>query len=131
MTDFSQLLTADRGQKARAIHLVDTNSFDKWVKGRSAEDRALLEAHRFDGKQGFAYVILPRGNDFDGVSAVKTRPSSRPGAWQSSRMLCPKANISWRKDLQARLPSAGCSLSIASTPIAPTARNESADRECW
>ena len=78
MTDFSQLLTADRGQKARAIHLVDTNSFDKWVKGRSAEDRALLEAHRFDGKQGFAYVILPRGNDFEVVSAVKNATELSP-----------------------------------------------------
>jgi len=71
MTDFSLLLTADRGQKARAIHLVDKDSFSGWAKGRPAEDRALLEAHRFDGKKGFAYAILPRGNDFEVVCAVK------------------------------------------------------------
>ena len=61
MTDFSQLLVADRGQSARTIHLVDTDSFAGWLKRRSAEDRALIEAHRFDGKSCFAFVILPRG----------------------------------------------------------------------
>ena len=71
MTDFASLLTADRGQKARPIHLIDKDSFGHWLKGRPAEDRALLEAHRFDGKKGFAYVLLPRGGDFEVVSAVK------------------------------------------------------------
>ncbi|HET7817419.1 MAG TPA: leucyl aminopeptidase family protein [Sphingomicrobium sp.] len=70
MTDFAQLIAADRGQKARAIHLVDKASFEDWAKGRPAEDRALLAAHRFDGKTGFAFVILPRGEDFEVVSAV-------------------------------------------------------------
>ena len=53
MTDFASLLVADRGQKARPIHLVDKTSFAGWAKGRSAEDRALLDAHRFDGKTGY------------------------------------------------------------------------------
>ena len=72
MTDFAPLLVADRGQKARAIHLVDKDSFPDWVKGRPAEDRALLEAHRFDGKTGYASVILPNGGggDFEVVSTV-------------------------------------------------------------
>ncbi len=69
MSDFP-FLAADRGQKTRAIHLVDRNSFGEWAKGRSAEDRALLDAHRFDGKTGFASVILPRGGDFEIVAAV-------------------------------------------------------------
>ena len=71
MTDHTSLLVPDRGQKARPIHLVDKGSFGDWVKARSADDRALLEAHRFDGKQGFAYALLPRGGDFEVVSAVK------------------------------------------------------------
>jgi len=71
MTDFSQLLAADRGQKAHLVHLVDKTSFETWVKGRPAEDRALLEANRFDGKTGYANLILPRGGkDFEAVSAV-------------------------------------------------------------
>jgi len=70
MTDFASLLVADRGQKARPIHLVDEDSFDGWVKTRPAEDRTLLESNRFDGKAAFAGVILPRGNDFEIVAAV-------------------------------------------------------------
>ena len=50
MTDFAPLLQPDRGQDARAIHLVDEKSFEDWAKSRPAEDRALLSAHRFDGK---------------------------------------------------------------------------------
>ena len=63
MTDFNPLLVADRGQKAHPIHLVDKNSFEDWAKTRPAEDRALLKAHRFDAKTGFAFVILPRKAD--------------------------------------------------------------------
>jgi leucyl aminopeptidase len=78
MTDFSELVVADRGQQARQIHLVDKTSFPAWVKKRSAEDRALLETHRFDGKTGFAFVILPRGADFEVVSAVKNSAELSP-----------------------------------------------------
>ncbi len=70
MTEFASLIAADRGQKARPIHLVDKTSFEGWVKGRPAEDRVLLEAHRFDGKKGYASVILPRGGEFEVVGAV-------------------------------------------------------------
>jgi leucyl aminopeptidase len=78
MTDFASLLTADRGQKARPIHLVDKHSFANWVKGRPAEDRALLTAQRFDGKTAFAFVLLPRGNAFEVVSAVKNAAKLSP-----------------------------------------------------
>ncbi|MGN6154579.1 MAG: leucyl aminopeptidase family protein, partial [Sphingomicrobium sp.] len=70
MTEFASLLVADRGQKARPIHLVDKDSFAEWVKSRPAEDRALLEANRFDGKSGYSAVVLPRGNEFEVVAAV-------------------------------------------------------------
>src|SRR5438874_11796567 len=78
MTDFASLLAADRGQKARPIHLVDKGSFTAWVKKRPAEDRALLEAHRFDGKTGFAFALLPRGGEFEVVSAVKEAADLSP-----------------------------------------------------
>ena len=79
MTDFATLIVADRGQKAHAIHLVDKDSFPDWVKSRPAEDRALLEAHRFDGKTGYASVILPRGGkDFEVVSAVANAKQLSP-----------------------------------------------------
>ena len=71
MTDFASLLVADRGQKARAIHLVDKKGFDAWLKKRPAEDRALLAAQWFDGKTANAVALLPRGSDFEVVGAVK------------------------------------------------------------
>ena len=71
MTDFATLLTADRGEKARLIHLVDKNSFEGWLKKRPAEDRALLEAQRFDGKSPDAFVLLPRAGDFEVVGAAR------------------------------------------------------------
>ena len=79
MTDFASMLVADRGQTARTIHLVDKDGFDDWAKGRGADDRALLDAHRFDGKKGYTFVILPRGkDDFEVVSAVKDTSSLSP-----------------------------------------------------
>jgi leucyl aminopeptidase len=78
MTDFASLLTADRGQKARPIHLVDKDSFAAWAKRRPAEDRALLEANRFDGKKDRDFVLLPRGGEFEVVSAVKNAASLSP-----------------------------------------------------
>src|SRR6478672_8610490 len=78
MTDFASLLVADRGQKSRPIHLVDKNSFDAWLKKRPAEDRALLEAQRFKGETAFACALLPRGGDFEVVSAVKNASELSP-----------------------------------------------------
>jgi leucyl aminopeptidase len=78
MTDFASLLAADRGQKARPIHLVDKSSFEAWSKKRPAEDRALLEAQQFEGKTPHAFAILPRGGDFEVVSAVKSVESLSP-----------------------------------------------------
>src|SRR3954453_15635177 len=71
MTDFASLLIADTGQKARPTHLVDKANFDAWLKTRPAEDRALLDAHRFDGKKAHAFALLPRGAEFEVVSSVK------------------------------------------------------------
>jgi leucyl aminopeptidase len=78
MIDFSMLLAADRGQKARPIYLVDKDSFAGWLKGRPAEDRALVDANRFDGKSTFAFVMLPRGSEFEVVGAVKNAAELSP-----------------------------------------------------
>ena len=84
MTDFATLLIADRGHRARLIHLVDKAGFADWAKGRSAEDKALLAAHRFDGKTGYAHVLLPRGGDFEVVSTVADTTSLSP--WCLARL---------------------------------------------
>src|SRR5690349_17123009 len=82
MTDFSELLVADRGQKATPIHLVDKKTFESWAKSRPAEDRALLTAHRFEGKSGA--VILPRGDKFEVVGAVADAEKLTP--WCLARL---------------------------------------------
>src|SRR5437764_14836315 len=78
MTDFATLLIPDRGQQARPIHLVDKTGFEGWLKQRPAEDRALLEALRFDGQKAHAFALLPRGGDFEVVSAVKNTDQLSP-----------------------------------------------------
>src|SRR5689334_4964449 len=78
MTDFAVLLVADRAQTARPIHLVDKDTFPDWLKKRPAEDRALLEAHRFDAKTAHAFIILSRGGEFEVVGAVKDVNSLSP-----------------------------------------------------
>lgn len=78
MTEFASLIAPDKGQKARPIHLVDKQSFEALLKKRSPEDRALIEAQGFDGKTPFASVVLPRGSDFEVVSAVKNAAELSP-----------------------------------------------------
>lgn len=78
MTDFAPLLAAERAQKARLIHLVDKRNFETWLKKRPAEDRILLEAQRFDGKSPYAFALLPRGGEFEVVSAVKNAHELSP-----------------------------------------------------
>ena len=92
MTDFASLIAADRGQKASPIHLVDKDSFADWVKTRPAEDRALLEANRFDGKTGYSAVILPRGKDFEVVSAVADATALSPWCLAKLAELLPDGN---------------------------------------
>ena len=38
----------------------------------------MLDAHRFDGKKALAFVLLPRGGDFEVVSAVENADSLSP-----------------------------------------------------
>jgi leucyl aminopeptidase len=84
MTDFASFLLADRGQNARTIHLVDKKSFGGWLKKRPAEDRALLEAQRFEGKKAHSFVLLPRGGDFEVVSTVTKASELSP--WCLARL---------------------------------------------
>src|SRR5579884_2798612 len=70
MTEPASLVVPDQGQKARLIHLVDKESFEPWLRRCPAEDRAFIEAQRFDGKCPYAFLLLPRGADFEVVTCV-------------------------------------------------------------
>ena len=80
MTDFASLLQPDRGGPAHAVHLVDKNSFEPWLKQQPAGRRALLAALRFDGKNAYQFAILPGDNAdrFDVVTTVKNVSSLSP-----------------------------------------------------
>ncbi len=68
MIDYSDLIQPDKGQDARTIHLVDKKSYDEWLKGRSARERAHLAAAVYK-PEAFAHAILP-GDDPEGWSVV-------------------------------------------------------------
>ena len=85
MTNFAALLAADRGQASRTIHLIDKNGFEDWAKGRPAADRALIAAHRFDGKSAGTFVIVPRAvDDFEVAAAVAD--SGKLSPWCLARL---------------------------------------------
>ncbi|WP_428680186.1 leucyl aminopeptidase family protein [Sphingopyxis sp.] len=70
MTDYSDLIQPDQGQDARTIHLVDKKSYDEWLKGRSARERAHLSAVGFK-PDAFVHAILP-GDDPERWAVVTT-----------------------------------------------------------
>lgn len=80
MTDFSELLLAERGQNARTLHLVDSQSFTQWLETLSPHGRQSVAAAQFEGKAGQKLVIAakdPENWQFAlGVPHVAT-----PGIW--------------------------------------------------
>ena len=114
MPEFASLLVADRGQKARPIHLVDKHSFDAWLKSRGQEDRALLAAHRkwadlaeYDDPGAWvrrvvanrsASVWRRRSRELRAMSRLRARPVEVVGAldapadefWDAVRALPPR-----------------------------------------
>jgi leucyl aminopeptidase len=73
MTDYANLLKADKGQSARSIHLIDADGFDAWLGGQPSHVRGAVSAQRFKGKAG-EVAILPgeAGNDWLAIAGVKT-----------------------------------------------------------
>lgn len=61
MTDFASLLRPDRGEPARAMHLVDSGLLPEWLKSQAGQRRALIEAARFEGKAG-QFLLVPGNN---------------------------------------------------------------------
>ena len=68
MTDYSTMIQPDKGQAARAIHLVGESGYDDWLKSRTPRERATLAAVRFKPIPD-AFAILP-ADDPDDWSVV-------------------------------------------------------------
>ncbi|CCA91525.1 M17 family metallopeptidase [Novosphingobium sp. PP1Y] len=69
MSDKNPLIQPDRGQKAVAIHLVDKDGLDAFLKERTAAQRAALEAHKFSADAG-EHAIVPDGDGWIVVAGV-------------------------------------------------------------
>ena len=58
MTDLAALLQPDKGQPATALHLVDKEGFDDWLKLQPERVRQAAAAQGFKG-EGYSLAILP------------------------------------------------------------------------
>jgi leucyl aminopeptidase len=83
MTDKDALIQPDRGQPAIAIHLVDKDGLEAFLKGRTAGQRAVLAAHKFKA-EGHSHVILPEGDDWSVAAGVAD--ASSLSSWCLARL---------------------------------------------
>ncbi|RKF21968.1 leucyl aminopeptidase family protein [Altericroceibacterium spongiae] len=65
----AELIQPDRGQKAIAIHLVNTESIEKFTLTLNNSQRAALAAQRFTGKS-YETAIVPDGDEWFAVGGV-------------------------------------------------------------
>jgi leucyl aminopeptidase len=63
MTDKHALIQPDKGQKSTAIHLVDKDGLEAFLKSLSAPQRAALAAQKFEA-DGYQSAIVPDGDDW-------------------------------------------------------------------
>lgn len=82
MTD---LIQPDRGQSARAIHLVGKDGYEGWLAAQPARVRAALAAHRFRAK-AFATAILPGDGPEDWTALGIVADPAALSPWCLSRL---------------------------------------------
>lgn len=78
MTDYSQLLQPDQGQRARSIESVGKDRFEAWASALPARSRAAVAAAQFKAKSGEFVVISGEQTD-DWSIAVGEADSA--GVW--------------------------------------------------
>ena len=79
------LLQPDRGQSARAIHLVDPAGYDAWLAAQPPRTRAALAAQRFRAKPA-ATAILPADGAEDWSALGIVADLGNPTAWCLARL---------------------------------------------
>ena len=80
MTDFTTLLSPDRGQPARTLHVVHPNTWDQWLAAQPSRTRATVAAHALAGKPGNA-AILP-GEAAEDWSALLVCDEAESSPWR-------------------------------------------------
>jgi leucyl aminopeptidase len=79
MTDVSDLLRPDKGEAATALHLVDRNGFDLWLKAQPERVRRAVAAQGFKG-EGYQLAILP-GEKADWSALLGVADVDALGPW--------------------------------------------------
>jgi len=83
MTDKNALIQPDRGQNATAIHLVDKDGLEKFLKARSAPQRAALEAQKFEADPN-GVAIIPDGDGW--VVAAGVADTGKLNSWSLAKL---------------------------------------------
>ena len=84
MSRFADLLQPDRGQPARALHIVAPAEWPAWLAAQPARARAAAAAHGLSGKPG-GKAILP-GDGADDWSAVLVCDEPAASPWRFASM---------------------------------------------
>lgn len=85
MTDLSAMLQPDKGQSARAIHLVDSGGYDAWLKAQPPRHRTAIAAQKLT-PTAFSSAILPgdKAEDWSVVGVVAD--SAKLSSWCLARL---------------------------------------------
>ncbi|QKS00010.1 leucyl aminopeptidase family protein [Sphingomonas sp. CL5.1] len=78
MTDFTPMLQPDRGQPARAIHVVHPDAFADWLAGQPPRVRTAVAAGRVAGKPGERAVLPGEAAEEWSYLLVCPEPESSP-----------------------------------------------------
>ncbi len=79
-TDFAALLQPDKGQPARAIHIIDKSGFDTWLAAQPPRARAAAAAQKFKATP-LASAILPGDAADDWSVATVVADSAKLSSW--------------------------------------------------
>ncbi len=85
MIDFGGLLQADRGQNARAIHLIDAGGFDAWLTTRPERDRVAAASQSLKPVAP-AFAILPGEPPEDWSVVAVVDDASALSTWSLARL---------------------------------------------
>ena len=80
MTDFANLLQADRGQPARSIHVVHPDRWEAWLSAQPPRVRIAVQAHKVTGKAGNR-AVLP-GDAVDNWSMLLVCDETETSPWR-------------------------------------------------
>lgn len=84
MTDLSALLQPDKGQAARALHLVDKKGFDAWLSNQPERVRQAVAASGFKA-EGYQFALLPGEKADDWFAALGVANAANPSVWCLSK----------------------------------------------